>query len=60
MLRGVFVSRVESERTTLKDLIDRYISEITPAHKGRDSETLRLKRLSSARTRSTVFGDFDS
>lgn len=45
MLRGVFVSRVESERTTLKELIDRYVIEITPAHKGRDSETLRLKSL---------------
>ena len=45
MLRGVFVSRVESERTTLKKLIDRYVLEITPAHKGRDSETLRLQSL---------------
>jgi integrase len=45
MARGVFVSRAESERTTLKELIDRYVLEITPQHKGRDSEALRLRSL---------------
>ncbi len=45
MTRGVFVSRVESERTTLKELIDRYVLEITPKHKGQASESLRLKSL---------------
>lgn len=45
MTRGVFVSRVESEQTTLKELIDRYVVEITPHHKGRDSEKLRLLSL---------------
>jgi hypothetical protein len=42
MTRGVFVSRVESERANLKELIERYVQEITPKHKGCGSETLRL------------------
>ncbi|MDR3453335.1 MAG: site-specific integrase [Rhodoferax sp.] len=45
MTRGVFVSRVEAERTTLRELIERYIEDVTPAHKGRASETLRLRML---------------
>lgn len=45
MTRGVFVSRVESEQTTLKELIERYVQEITPQHKGCDSEQLRLRSL---------------
>ena len=32
MARGVFVSRAESERATLKELIDRYVLEITLQH----------------------------
>jgi hypothetical protein len=32
--RGIFVSRVEAERTAFHQLIDRYISEIAPKHKG--------------------------
>ncbi len=35
MDRGVFVSRVESERTTLHDLIERYIAEVLPSKRGR-------------------------
>lgn len=45
MVQGQFVSRVESEQTTLKQLLERYVKEVTPAHKGRDSEALRLKFL---------------
>ena len=33
MDRGVFVSRVEAERTTLADALDRYIREIIPLKK---------------------------
>ncbi|WP_242031604.1 DNA recombinase [Pseudomonas fluorescens] len=36
--RGIFVSRVEAERTAFHQLIDRYISEIAPKHKGAYSE----------------------
>ncbi|WP_411390816.1 hypothetical protein [Pseudomonas sp. MPB23] len=43
--RGIFVSRVEAERTAFHQLIDRYISEITPKHKGAYSEIKRLEAL---------------
>lgn len=46
MVRGVFVSRAEAERTTLGKIIDRYIGEVTPTHRGCDSEALRLKAMS--------------
>lgn len=36
--RGIFVSRAEAERTAFHQLIDRYISEIAPKHKGAYSE----------------------
>ena len=45
MVRGVFVSRVEAERTTLSEVIERYITEVCPKHKGHESETLRLRAL---------------
>ncbi|KPY50410.1 Shufflon-specific DNA recombinase [Pseudomonas savastanoi pv. retacarpa] len=43
--RGIFVSRVEAERTAFHQLIDRYISEIAPRHKGAYSEIKRLEAL---------------
>ena len=45
MARGMFLSRKEAERTTLGELIDRYIAEITPTHRGSSSEALRLKAM---------------
>lgn len=45
MDRGVFVSRVEAERTLFSELIDRYITEVTPKHKGAYSEVKRLEAL---------------
>jgi len=45
MDRGVFVSRAEAERTLFSDLIDRYITEVTPKHKGAYSEVKRLEAL---------------
>ena len=30
MTRGIFVTRIESENTTLSEALDRYISEILP------------------------------
>ena len=41
MDRGVFVSRVEAERTTLADALDRYIREIIPLKKQSVRETNR-------------------
>ncbi|KPC57908.1 Shufflon-specific recombinase [Pseudomonas amygdali pv. photiniae] len=43
--RGIFVSRTEAERTAFHQLIDRYISEIAPKHKGAYSEIKRLEAL---------------
>lgn len=43
---GVFVSRAEAERTTFGELIKRYVAEVSPTHKGAESETARLNALS--------------
>lgn len=43
--RGIFVSRVKAERTAFHELIDRYISEVAPKHKGAYSEIKRLEAL---------------
>lgn len=43
--RGVFVDRAESERTTIAELIDRYLVEVTPSKKSARSETCHLTAL---------------
>ena len=43
MTRGVFVDRSKAESTTFEDVINRYIKEDAPKHKGGDSEIIRLK-----------------
>ena len=45
MDKGVFISRAEAESTTLKELLERYLEEITPLKKGAASETNRLRAL---------------
>ena len=45
MDKGMFVSRAEAESTTLKELLKRYLAEITPPKKGAASETNRLRAL---------------
>ncbi|MEZ0246990.1 MAG: site-specific integrase, partial [Methylophilaceae bacterium] len=45
MERGVFVSNSEAEKTTLGDLIDRYIKEVTPTKRSSYNEQQRLKYL---------------
>ncbi len=42
MGRGVFISRAAAEKTTLRELIARYVEEVTPTHDGHESESLRL------------------
>ncbi|MCL5980203.1 MAG: site-specific integrase [Gammaproteobacteria bacterium] len=37
MDKGVFVSRAEAERTTLKDLLERYVREILPSKKSQQA-----------------------
>ena len=44
MLRGVFVSRVAAETTTLKDALDTYLKEVTPRKKSKVEEENRIKR----------------
>ncbi|MFC1681793.1 integrase [Pseudomonadota bacterium] len=41
--KGVFVSRAEAETTTLNELLDRYLAEVTPSKKGAAPETNRLR-----------------
>lgn len=43
MDKGMFVSRAEAESTTLKELIQRYLEEVTPLKKGAAPETIRLQ-----------------
>lgn len=44
MDRGIFVSRVEAESTTLTVALERYAKEITPRKKGALQELTRIKR----------------
>jgi integrase len=41
--KGSFVSRVEADNTTLKEVLNRYLLEITPLKKGWLAETNRIK-----------------
>ena len=40
---SAFVSRIEAEKTTLKEALSRYLNEVTPKKKGANSETARIK-----------------
>lgn len=48
MERGVFVSRSESEGTSVGELLTRYEQEILPSKRGRSSDKSRLKTLRAA------------
>lgn len=45
MEQGTFVSRAEAESTTLRELLERYIAEVSPTKKGAASEIVRIKAL---------------
>lgn len=45
MDRGVFISRTEAEKNTLREIIERYIKEVTPTKRGAYSEELRLRAM---------------
>ncbi|MGB5568474.1 MAG: hypothetical protein WBM81_04165, partial [Sedimenticolaceae bacterium] len=47
MDKGAFVSRAEAESTTLKELLERYLDEVTPLKKGAEPETNRLRLTSN-------------
>ncbi|HQU15454.1 MAG: hypothetical protein B7Z66_07330 [Chromatiales bacterium 21-64-14] len=42
MQRGVFISRIEAENTTLAEVLRRYASEVTPSKKGAAKEESRI------------------
>jgi hypothetical protein len=63
--RGVFLDRSEGERTTMAELIDRYLSEVTPNKKSASREVLHLNalkrhfgRLSLASLRSSHISEY--
>jgi integrase len=43
--RGVFVNVSEAQRTTLGEVINRYLTEVTPTMKGAAEDTIRLKAM---------------
>jgi integrase len=43
--KGQFVNTTEAQRTTLGDLIERYLTEVTPTMKGASEDTIRLKAI---------------
>ncbi|ELX11845.1 site-specific recombinase XerD [Janthinobacterium sp. HH01] len=52
MIRGVFVSRTEAESTLVKDVLQRYATEVLPTKRGEQSDKSRIKTLLEA------FGDY--
>ena len=45
MDQGIFVSRAEADSTTLGELLERYLMEVTPLKKGVAAETVRISAL---------------
>lgn len=45
MDQGLFVSRLEAESTTLRELLERYLVEITPLKKGAAPEAIRIRAM---------------
>ena len=45
MDKGEFVSRSEAETTTLGELCDRYLAEVSPSKRGAESEGHRLRMI---------------
>jgi hypothetical protein len=55
MDQGLFVSRAEAESTTLRELLERYLAEVTPLKKGAGPETARINALLRRNGLSPVF-----
>lgn len=63
---GEFVDRTSAHQTTLADLIDKYLEEVTPGHKGAVQERLRLEQMrryrlaqhAAAKVKNTDFTDW--
>ncbi len=45
MTQGTFVSRAEAESTTLRELLERYVTDVSPTKKGAVLEIIRVKAL---------------
>lgn len=43
MAQGSFLSRANAQTTTLGDLLDRYLTEVTPHKKGAEPEAIRIR-----------------
>jgi integrase len=43
MARGIFIDRTEAEKNTLGDLMKRYLRDVSPQKKGRQSERYRIE-----------------
>ncbi|KAB8052210.1 tyrosine-type recombinase/integrase [Janthinobacterium rivuli] len=52
MERGVFVSRTEAEATLVKDVLERFATEVLPTKRSEQSDKSRIKTLAEA------FGDY--
>lgn len=44
MIRGVYVDRSKAERTLFGEIIEGYIAQVAPTHKGAEAEIARLQR----------------
>ena len=45
LVRGTFIDRSLAERMSFKEVIERYLCDVVPTHKGAESEALRLKKV---------------
>ncbi len=52
MERGVFVSRSEAEATLVKDILERFATEVLPTKRSKQSDNSRIKTLT------VEFGDY--
>lgn len=45
MQRGTYIARNEADRTSMRELIERFIREVTPTHRGHVKEAARLRNV---------------
>ncbi len=57
MRRGTFVSRALAERKTLGTLIGQYVEEVSPLHRGAESEIARLKAMARRKFAETAMAN---
>ena len=57
MQRGSYVVRNEASRTSMKELIERFVREVTPTHRGHLKEAVRLRNLAKNKLWLTSVGN---